>query len=694
MLQEVIDLQNGSVVNLLYHANKKDEVTFKAPTGSGKTHMMADFMDRVIADDEDVIFIVSSLSKGDLAKQNFEKFEEYVSKKDFLHINPFMISSETSGENRLFIPTDYNVYVLPRDLYKDKSKLKQGALADFLIAVTSPKPLGLGKKIYVIKDECHIATSNLDSLKDKYFTKVFNFSATPKLSRGQRPDVELKEEDAIQAHLIKKVEYQDENESLDDALTKFEAIKTQYHKLLGINPCMIIQISNKDKAEEELKDIFNTLSINHADLKWMLIVDDDKKCDTNDMMKAKGLPVSKWKDHVKTSASVIDVIIFKMVITEGWDIPRACMLYQARNSRSKQLDEQVIGRIRRNPKLLQFESLSQAEKDLISVAYVWGVEDKEHRTVQPVKVAGITAGNEIQQEMKIKTTRIKKDLEKKEFDLPTYLDKQKAPVATESVFSLYKKYKATSNEVKTLSGDYVTNFGEWFKFMNNIDGITQKSKEINCNYSDSMELVTDDKGNPVEVSLPLLSFYTDNEHYVRMNNWIWVRSDSEDKNFSFDSAAEQEWARILVDLTDEDAPTGNGRIIKSVTIKEMVDDEEEMIKRYLFGKNFLSNSDIKFEYYLNGIHASYPDFIMKDYKDRIHLFETKSINQSSELDINKEEYEAKVEALKECYKQASVLTGYYFYLPVQVGSDWQIFRYFNGTEEKMSLREFRKSLKQ
>ena len=78
---------------------------------------------------------------------------------------------------------------------------------------------------------------------------------------------------------------------------------------------------------------------------------------------------------------------------------------------------------------------------------------------------------------------------------------------------LYKKYKASSNEVKTLSGEYVTNFGEWFKFMNNIDGIAQKSKEINCNYSDSMELVADENGIPVEVTLPLLSFYTDNEHY-------------------------------------------------------------------------------------------------------------------------------------------------------------------------------------
>lgn len=87
----------------------------------------------------------------------------------------------------------------------------------------------------------------------------------------------------------------------------------------------------------------------------MLIVNNDKECDTNDTFKAKKLPVSKWKDYAKENSSTIDIIIFKMVITEGWDIPRACMLYQMRDSKSKQLDEQVMGRVRRNPRLLDFE---------------------------------------------------------------------------------------------------------------------------------------------------------------------------------------------------------------------------------------------------------------------------------------------------------------------------------------------------
>ena len=61
MLQEIIDLQNASVAELLHYIEIKDEVTFKAPTGSGKTYMMADLMDRVLSEHDDVVFIVSSL---------------------------------------------------------------------------------------------------------------------------------------------------------------------------------------------------------------------------------------------------------------------------------------------------------------------------------------------------------------------------------------------------------------------------------------------------------------------------------------------------------------------------------------------------------------------------------------------------------------------------------------------------------
>lgn len=61
-------------------------------------------------------------------------------------------------------------------------------------------------------------------------------------------------------------------------------------------------------------------------------------------------------------------------------------------------------------------------------------------------------------------------------------------------------------------------------------------------------------------------------------------------------------------------------------------------KKYLWGKNFLSQSEIKFEYCLGKIHSSYPDFIMKDSYGRIHLFEVKSVNCSNISHFDSDEY--------------------------------------------------------
>ena len=48
MLQEIIDLQKNAVNKLINLIPYKDEITFKSPTGSGKTYMMADLMDQII----------------------------------------------------------------------------------------------------------------------------------------------------------------------------------------------------------------------------------------------------------------------------------------------------------------------------------------------------------------------------------------------------------------------------------------------------------------------------------------------------------------------------------------------------------------------------------------------------------------------------------------------------------------------
>jgi len=703
MKQEAIDLQQNAVTSLVELTSAQDEITFKAPTGSGKTYMMADLMNRVLSVDKNVIFLVSTLSKGDLATQNYEKFQEYSAKGNFPELKPYLISSEIAGEERLFVPTDYNVYLLPRDLYKKGGRLMQGAMEGFLQNMTGAQWLGgQEKKVYLIKDECHIATNNLDNLSEKFFTKTYNFSATPKLSRGQHPDVEIKNDDAVNAKLIKDIELIDDpNINVASAIEKFEEVKKDYRNLLGVNPCLIIQISNKDKADEEIAEIKKELEkAEHTDLKWMLIVNDQKWCDTNDTFKAKKLPVSKWKDYAKENSSTIDIIIFKMVITEGWDIPRACMLYQIRDSKSKQLDEQVMGRVRRNPRLLDFESLSENAQKLAMTAWIWGIVPEDLRKSFGVK---LWQDNEIiTNEIKIKTTRLKPLTNKASFNLATFLKKQSVVSAPSSIFTLWRDFVKVENSVREMGENYAMTFAKWREFAENIEEVASESSHYVNDYEKSMEVVRDENGKEVEVSFALTSHYTDNGNYVDIGDWVWKRNDGKEK-FAFDSEAERAWTSILKDLAKDDLAVGDGRVGKRVTVgkknpkagaadlfggkePELLDTKQV----YLWGKNYVANSPIKFEYYLGALHSSYPDFVMKDSFDRVHIFEVKSVNISVNMvgGFDNNIYKTKLEELKKAYKQASKITDQIFYLPILRDDNWRIFQYVAGNEKTLTKDEF------
>jgi len=692
MLRGITDLQKGAVSKLISELkNDKNEITFKAPTGSGKTYMMADFMNRALSEQPNDIFIVSSLSKSGLARQNYEKFMEYNNKGNFPCLRPYLISSEVTSEERLFIPTDYNVYLLPRDLYKKGGRLMQGAMNAFLTELC----LIAARNIFLIKDECHIATQNLDDLvMADYFAKVINFSATPKLSRNQYPDVEITNEDAENTKLIKIVEWGNENDTVSDAIENFEEIKENYRNWLDVNPCLIIQISNKDNADDELQNLIMPALNKKSHLKWMLIVDKDKDCDTNDILKAKNMPVARWKDYAKSNTATIDVIIFKMVITEGWDIPRACMLYQVRDTKSKQLDEQVIGRIRRNPRLLDFEELDKKAQALAMTAWVWGVAPEEQKKVHPVELSH--PQDDITNNIRIKTTKLKSLLNKDVFNLADFLAKQKKTAVYNNIFELGKKLREADNSVREIIYDYAKDYTKWWQVAEFIDEIEKECMRYLCNYEESMEIGE-------TVSFARTSHYTDNGNYADIDNWVWKRrhgnGDSSenspfykngkyilpldcdtDNDFSFDSDAERKWANILNKLSMD----GNIDKVKRENGEDMADGDDI----YMWGKNYVPNSLIRFEYYMNSVHSSYPDFVMKDRFGRIHIFEVKSLNQSSEQSFDPENYKAKIEELRKCYKQASKITDQIFYIPIMIDNAWKITQFYKGNENTITKDMF------
>ena len=665
MLQDAIDLQQRAVGELVQKLKTHNELTFRAPTGSGKTRMMADMMNRVLADNPQVVFFVSTLSKGSLAQQNYNVFRDCADRGVFPQLKPYLINTELGGEERLHIPDDYNVYVLPRDLYKKGGRLMQGAMEAFLKEMTSIRD-GKRKYVYLVKDECHQATNNLDTLAKSYFEKTLNFSATPNLRRGQNPDVEISDEEAEQACLIKRVKMGNDEDTVEDAIRKFEEIREPYRNQLGVNPCLIIQISNKDKAEQEWSAIRQVLD-RHQGLKWMTIMDKEKQCDSND--KVRTLPVRRWKDYARPSNASIDIIVFKMVISEGWDIPRACMLYQVRDTTSKQLDEQVVGRVRRNPRLLDFERLSKEAQQLAMTAWVWGVPPDSVRRSHQVRLV-----SEVPQAVHVKTTRLKPLTERTDFDVGKLIAGKPALVSSNSIFELYRRLQLCENEVQDLCYKYTDdNVQRWLLCCEHLVDIRREFNSRICNYEESMEVGE-------TVSFPLTSVYTDRQNYVNIGDWVWRRRDKGDR-FSFDSEAEREWASILKDLSRDAAAQSGDRVLH--------DDGQ----CYLWGKNYPAGSEIRFEYYDRGVHSSYPDFVMKDNRGGVHLFEVKSVNISNKMPFDNAEYKAKIAMLKDCYRQCSRLTGQSFYLPVLKDEVWQITRFKDGVEDAISKEQFIASLK-
>ena len=106
----------------------------------------------------------------------------------------------------------------------------------------------------------------------------------------------------------------------------------------------------------------------------------------------------------------------------------------------------------------------------------------------------------------------------------------------------------------------------------------------------------------------------------------------------------------------------------------------------LFGKNYPYKSGIKFEYYLNGYHFSYPDFVLKDSQDRIHIFEVKSVD-SSFGDLSESsafgggEYGRKIAELTKVYKAISKKLPYHFWIPIkQKNNAWEVQCYANGAD--------------
>ena len=151
----------------------------------------------------------------------------------------------------------------------------------------------------------------------------------------------------------------------------------------------------------------------------------------------------------------------------------------------------------------------------------------------------------------------------------------------------------------------------------------------------------------------------------------------------------------MIVFEDGKAKNSDYRRFRIKTVKNANDYDsmrEILERRFTHGlKEIKEIQERKLEF-SGGKFSNFPDFIMMDSYGRIHIFETKSLNKSSSMNFDTNDYEDKVNALKKCYEAASKLVDYYFYIPVLENSKWQIHKMHNGSYELISLNTFKELL--
>lgn len=343
--------------------NQNIPLVFKSPTGSGKTIMLAQFLRDIVSDPRfegnDTAFVWFSFSEDSYQQSKKKLFDYYggASELDLIDLND--LSRGKLRKNDVFFINWQKIKGRSKESRKLRRENEQGLTFDNLINETHED----GRKIVVIIDEEHIGSDTdlalevVDGLiKPKITLRV---SATPKYipTRADTAGyVEVGRDAVVRAGLIKeKIVFQTEEDLKKRSLKKLdqdemllelainkrqELIKLYKDIDMDVNPLVLIQLPNDDKATKEI-DGATKQSIVLGYLKRQGVKEDEI-----------AVWLSKEKENLEeleTSNSLVSFLLFKQAAATGWDCPRASVLVMFREIKNPTFAIQTVGRILRMP---------------------------------------------------------------------------------------------------------------------------------------------------------------------------------------------------------------------------------------------------------------------------------------------------------------------------------------------------------
>lgn len=341
------------------------DIILKSPTGSGKTIMLTNFMDEYCKSVPNIVFIWLTPGKGDLEEQSKGKMDNYIHNAQTKLLADVM----TSG----FAENDCCFINWEKLTKKGNNALKEGERKNFLEHIETAQNNGLQFKVIV--DESHQNDSVKANEILEYFKtdKIIRASATPK-GYTDAIKIEVDEADVIASGLIKKLlvinEGFSQHEDVEDqigfllerALKKQRELAAAFlQRDADVNPLIIVQIPNKnDVLLDQVERWFESKQVTYENGSLAIWLSDKKE---------------NLEGIEEKNAQPIAVII-KQAVATGWDCPRAHILVKLRDNMSETFEIQTIGRIRRMPEVMHYNS------DLLDRCFLYTLDAKFTEGVQ------------------------------------------------------------------------------------------------------------------------------------------------------------------------------------------------------------------------------------------------------------------------------------------------------------------------
>jgi type III restriction enzyme len=332
-------------------------LTFKSPTGSGKTIMMAQFLRDIVSDprfsNANVGFLWITNSDS-LAMQSKDKLFSYyggASENTLLDMNN--LKDGFISKNGVFFINWQKLVSKAQTNRKLRTEGEMNTTFDEYLKATHDQK----REVILIIDEEHIASSTVlanDLIKNVINPRIIiGVSATPQTT-GVTVDVDrasVVKEGLIKEKTIfqtaedlenKKFKNMDQDDILLTlAFEKRDELIKYYKKLkIDINPLVLIQLPNDDQASKGATTA----------TKQDLVIN---------FLESKGVPVADiavWLSEDKVNLSDVEAhnspvsfLLFKQAVATGWDCPRASILVMFREIKNPTFAIQTVGRILRMP---------------------------------------------------------------------------------------------------------------------------------------------------------------------------------------------------------------------------------------------------------------------------------------------------------------------------------------------------------